>query len=74
MQCIPQGCAHGLLASSERADVRYGVTNLHALLLYERTILGCDSKIGADRPVDTSPRLSGKDAATEQLRDMELFE
>jgi len=61
MVWIPAGFAHGLLVTSEHAEVIYKVTQFWAPQ-YERTIAWNDSVLAIRWPIEGDPILSAKDA------------
>jgi dTDP-4-dehydrorhamnose 3,5-epimerase len=69
---IPEGFAHGFLATSESAEFLYKTTDYYAPE-YERSIVWNDTDIGIQWPLETAPVLSGKDKAAIGLADAEVF-
>jgi dTDP-4-dehydrorhamnose 3,5-epimerase len=70
---IPEGFAHGLLVTSERADVLYKATDFYAPSC-ERTLLWNDPELAIPWPVSGDPQLSAKDRVGLPLGQAEVFE
>ncbi|MGQ0728177.1 dTDP-4-dehydrorhamnose 3,5-epimerase [Acidovorax sp.] len=70
---VPPGFAHGFLVLSESAEFLYKTTDYYAPQ-HERCIVWNDPSIGIEWPgLNSSPALSGKDAAGLSLQVAELF-
>ncbi len=67
MMWVPPGFAHGVLTTSEIAEVTYKVTSEYSLN-HDRSIRWNDSTIGIDWPV-ANPILSKKDAEAPLLKE-----
>ena len=69
---IPEGFAHGFVVISDHAEFLYKTTNYWAPE-FERSLLWNDPAIGITWPIETEPRLSGKDKAGTLLADADVF-
>ncbi|NIQ95710.1 MAG: dTDP-4-dehydrorhamnose 3,5-epimerase [Desulfuromonadales bacterium] len=69
---VPEGFAHGFLVLSETADFLYKTTDYYAPQ-HERCIRWDDPDLAIDWPIETAPRLSGKDAEAVSFREAEIF-
>ena len=72
MQWVPEGCAHGFVVLSGRADVLYKTTAYYAPAL-ERSIAWNDPDLAIRWPIDDAPVLSERDARAAAFREAELF-
>ena len=69
---IPEGFAHGFITLSDSAEMLYKTTDYYASA-YERSIRFDDPTIGINWPDNTSPILSSKDLAADNIRNSEVF-
>jgi dTDP-4-dehydrorhamnose 3,5-epimerase len=72
MAWIPQGFAHGFLATSETAEVLYKTTD-YWFPEFERSLLWSDPTVGINWPLEGKPTLAAKDAAGIPLANCETF-
>ena len=72
MLWVPEGCAHGFLVVSERAQFLYKTTDYYAPR-HERTLLWNDPAIGIDWPLAGAPLLKANDAAGRPLAEADTF-
>lgn len=72
---IPAGFAHGFYVFSERAEIKYKVTDYYSVE-GERTLIWNDSDVGIKWPLTDNqpPVLSPKDAAGKPLSEIDVFE
>ena len=73
MLWIPEGFAHGFLATSDSADVLYKTTDFYAPEC-ERSVLWNDPQLAIPWPLSGEPLISKKDLAGLPLSRAELFE
>ena len=72
MLWVPEGCAHGFVVTSERAEFLYKTTDYYAPE-HERTLLWNDPALGIEWPLEGEPLLKPKDAAGTPLAQAETF-
>jgi dTDP-4-dehydrorhamnose 3,5-epimerase len=72
MLWIPEGCAHGFLVLSDRAEFLYKTTNYYAPE-HERCIRWDDPVLAINWPLKSAPQLSAKDAQGVLFSDAEVF-
>ena len=69
---VPEGFAHGFVATSETAEILYKVTDYYAPQ-HERSLLWNDAAIAIAWPLDGAPILSVKDRIGAPLAQAEVF-
>jgi dTDP-4-dehydrorhamnose 3,5-epimerase len=74
MLWVPPGLAHGVLVTSESADLLYKCTDIYSPS-HERTLAWNDPTVGIEWPLPpgVAPKLSGKDLAGKSFADIEKF-
>ena len=72
MQWIPEGCAHGFIVLSERAEVLYKATDYYAPE-HERSILWNDRELAIEWPATAEPIISERDRRALRFSEAELF-
>lgn len=70
---IPEGFAHGFLATSYVAETVYKATDYYAPE-YERTLRWDDSSLGIEWPLTVPPTLTGRDVAGMPMAGCEPFD
>jgi dTDP-4-dehydrorhamnose 3,5-epimerase len=75
MLWVPPGLAHGILVTSESADLLYKCTDFYSPQ-HERTLAWDDAALGIrwPLPAGVAPKLSAKDARGSSLASIEKFE
>ena len=69
---IPSGFAHGLIVTSDSAEVMYKATD-YWYPEYERSVLWSDPDLGIDWRFSGAPILAAKDAAGKRLSEAEAY-
>jgi dTDP-4-dehydrorhamnose 3,5-epimerase len=74
MLWVPPGLAHGILVTSQSADVLYKCTDYYSPA-HERTLVWNDPRLGVKWPLPpgTAPLLSAKDSQGTSFADIEKF-
>lgn len=67
---VPEGFAHGFLATSEETQFLYKTTSAYSVAA-ERCIAWNDESIHIAWPIDGEPRVSNKDAVGKRLADID---
>jgi dTDP-4-dehydrorhamnose 3,5-epimerase len=70
---VPPGFAHGFVVLSNSAEFLYKTTD-YWYPEHERSIAWNDPDVGISWPLETAPRLSGKDSIAPLLRNAAVFE
>jgi len=69
---VPEGFAHGFVATSLNAEFLYKTTD-YWYPEHERSLLWNDPEIGIDWPIKGEPSLAAKDAAGKRLAEADVF-